>query len=242
MNNTIYLADREEESFQRHCRLAKRLSKIGLCIFDVGANIGQSISQYRETFPDCSVTSFEPNPKAFSILSKDWASDPAITLNQIALTDFVGCTSFYATRISEVSSLLPPTDRMMELSSESKYDNKKIDVAAMTLDHYCQTTGINNIDILKVDVQGSELSVFRGATGMLQKEKISLIYCEVIFAETYKNQSRFADTISYLNKFNYEIWDIGSFLYTRNEKLWAANMTVVSRAAANFLEAKSSKK
>ncbi len=147
MNSTLYLSEREEDSFQRHCRLAKLLANESIRIFDVGANIGQSISHYRETFPDCSVTSFEPNPKAFSILARNWASDPAITLNQIALTDFVGCTSFYAARIPEVSSLLEPTDRMIELSAESKYDHEKIDVSAMTLDHYCQVHGIDNIDI-----------------------------------------------------------------------------------------------
>ena len=228
MNNTLYLPEREEDSFQRHCRLVKLLANESIRIFDVGANIGQSISHYRETFPDCSITSFEPNPKAFSILERDWASDPSITLNQIALTDFIGHTSFYAARIPEVSSLLEPTDRMIELSSESKYDHEKINVAAMTLDHYCQMHGIDNIDILKIDVQGSELCVLQGAEKLLQERKIALIYSEVIFAETYVNQTRFIDLVSYLNKFNYEIWDIGSFLYTRNDRTPCVRIVVTS--------------
>jgi hypothetical protein len=44
--------------------------------------------------------------------------------------------------------------------------------------------------------------------------------------------------VSYLNKFNYEIWDIGSFLYTRSDRLWAANLTFLHTSAAGLIETK----
>ncbi len=127
---------------------------------------------------------------------------------------------------------------MIELSSEGNYDYETINVPTMTLDHYCQIYNVGNIDILKIDVQGSELGVLQGAEKLLQKGMIKLIYSEVTLAETYENQARFIDIMSYLNKFNYEIWDIGSFLYTRNDRIWAANLTFVHTSAANLLEAK----
>ena len=65
-----------------------------------------------------------------------------------------------------------------------------------------------------------------------------MIYSEVTFAETYMNQTRFIDLVSYLSKFNYGIWDIGSFLYTRNDRLWAANLTFLHTSAAGFIETK----
>jgi len=238
MSNTLYLAEREEDSFQRHCRLSKFLTNNSIHVFDVGANIGQSISRYRDKFPSCFITSFEPNPQAFSLLERSWGGVFGITLNPIALTNYVGRASFYVTRVSEVSSLLKPTERMIELSSERKYDHETINVSTMTLDHYCQENSIRNVDILKLDVQGSELSVLQGAEKLLQEGKITLIYSEVTFAETYNNQTRFINIVSYLNKFNYEIWDIGSFLYTRNDRIWAANLTFVHGSAANLLEAK----
>jgi FkbM family methyltransferase len=238
MNYTLYLAEREEDSFQRHCRLSETLTNECRHIFDVGANIGQSVSRYRDKFPSCFITSFEPNPEVFSLLERNWGCVSGITLNPIALTNFIGHASFYATRVPEVSSLLQPTERMIELSSEHKYDHETINVSTMTLDHYCQINNIRNIDILKLDVQGSELNLLQGAEKLLQEGMITLIYSEVTFAETYINQTRFIDLVSYLNKFNYEIWDIGSFLYTRNGRLWAANLTFVHASAANLLEAK----
>ena len=81
----------------------------------------------------------------------------------------------------------------------------------------------------------------QGAEKLLQEGMITLIYSEVTFAETYENQTRFIDIVAYLNKFNYEIWDIGSFLYTRNDRIWAANLTFVHASAANLLEAKPNK-
>ena len=238
MSNTLYLAEREEDSFQRHCRLSKILTNNSMHVFDVGANIGQSISRYRDNFPNCFITSFEPNPEIFSLLEKNWGDVSGITLNPIALSNNIGHASFYATRVPEVSSLLAPTERMMKLSSEHKYDYKTINVPTVTLDHYCQEININKIDILKLDVQGFELTVLQGAEILLQEGKVTMIYSEVTFAETYMYQTRFIDLVSYLNKFNYEIWDIGSFLYTRSDRLWAANLTFLHTAAAGLIETK----
>lgn len=238
MKKTSYLAEREEDSFERHCRLSKLLIGKDQHVFDVGANIGQSVSRYRDKFPNCFITSFEPNPQAFSLLEKSWGGVPGVTLNRIALANYTGHASFFCTRVPELSSLLKPTERMIELSSECKYDYEKIDVPTLTLDHYCQEGNINKIDILKLDVQGFELSILQGAEKLLQEGMITLIYSEVTFAETYENQVRFIDIVSYLNKFNYEIWDIGSFLYTRNDRIWAANLIFVHTSVADLLEAK----
>jgi FkbM family methyltransferase len=236
MNKTLYLAKREEESFQRHCRLAKFLMNNSMHIFDIGANIGQSVARYREQYPNCIVTSFEPNPVAFSLLEKNWAGIPGITLNRLALSNYIGEASFYATHVSEASSLLKPTEHIMNLSSEHKYDYETISVLTTTLDHYCHASAIKNIDILKLDVQGSEFSVLQGAEKLLQAGMIRLIYSEITFAETYTNQTSYTDLISYLCQFNYTLWDIGSFLYTRNDRLWAGNLTFVHASAADFIE------
>jgi len=237
MGNTLYMAEREEDSFQRHCRLSKLLTNNNnINIFDVGANIGQSISRYREIFPNCFITSFEPNPKAFAVLEGGWGGVFGITLSPIALTNYTGNSSFYATRVSEASSLLQPTERMIELSSQHKYDHETIDVSVTTLDQYCEINDIQHIDILKLDVQGSELDVLKGAEKLLKAGNITSIYSEITIAETYKNQAGFVDTIFFLNNNNYEIWDIGSFLYTRNDRVWAANLTFLHVSASSCIE------
>lgn len=236
MNTTCYLPDREEDTFQRHCRLSKILTNSHIHVFDVGANVGQSIRRYRDYFPNCFITSFEPNPEPFNQLEADWGDVSGITLNQIALSNQIGHSQFFSTRVTEASSLLEPADRIVKLSSEHKYDYKIIDVKTLTLDHYCQLNNIHKIDILKLDTQGFELNILKGAEFLLQEQKITIVYTEITFAETYKNQTLFVELVSYLNQFNYDIWDIGSFLYTRNERLWAANLIFLHSSAGAFIE------
>jgi hypothetical protein len=125
---------------------------------------------------------------------------------------------------------------MIKLSSEHKYDYKTITVPTLTLDHYCQINKIDKIDVIKLDVQGFELNVLQGATNVLREGKVTMIYSEVTLADTYTNQTRFIDLVTYLNKFNYEIWDIGSFLYTRSDRLWAANLIFLHASAARLIE------
>ena len=238
MYKTLYLPDREKDSFQRHCRLSRLLSSGQTTIFDVGANIGQSIKRYSKELPACRITSFEPNPEAFLHLESTWGHFPGITLNQIALTDYIGEASFYVTRVSEASSLLKPTNHIIEMSSERKYDHDEITVSAMTLDYYCQTHNVEKIDILKLDVQGAELSVLKGSEALLDEKRIPIVFTEITFAETYIHQTHFIDIVSFLNRFDYDIWDIGSFLYTRNERIWAANLTFIHSSFAAIIESK----
>ena len=51
---------------------------------------------------------------------------------------------------------------------------------------------INHIDILKIDVQGAELLVLKGAQGMLEKPAVSIVYTEVYFARYTKDRPTFA--------------------------------------------------
>ncbi len=47
---------------------------------------------------------------------------------------------------------------------------------------------MQHVDVLKLDVQGSELQVLKGASGMLAAGGISLIYAEVHLVEVYEGQ------------------------------------------------------
>ena len=55
-------------------------------IFDVGANIGQSIIRFRKNFPDSIIHSFEPVEKEYVNLKKKFSDDKKLILNNFALT------------------------------------------------------------------------------------------------------------------------------------------------------------
>ena len=54
-------------------------------VFDVGANVGMSTSEFRDTFPDVHVYAFEPVSETFDALQKAVSGDPLVTTEKIAL-------------------------------------------------------------------------------------------------------------------------------------------------------------
>ncbi len=226
---TLNIPEREEECFLRLSRLINRLETPTPMILDVGANIGQSIEKFKHEWPDSQIHSFEPNPSTFLTLSSMWSEVTGVFPSNIALTDTIGNVPFYATRISELASLLPPSERMQFLSSENKYDFESLNIEADTLDNYCRKSDISKIDLLKIDVQGAELSVLKGAQSMLKNNTISIIYVESIFADCYDSQTNFTDLLNFLNgSLGYQLWDVQPFVYTKQDRLWATNSIFLS--------------
>jgi len=70
--------------------------------------------------------------------------------------------------------------------SGRRYYNKQgvavadIDVPSVTVDNFCAQSGIDHIDILKLDVQGGELLALEGTKHMLSRTAVTLIYAEVV--------------------------------------------------------------
>ncbi len=233
---TTYLQDRETDSFNKLCSIVQDLKITAPIIFDVGANIGQSITLFRKAFSQSTIHSFEPNPETFITLEKNWGHDKAIFLHPKALNSKTGTVPFFVTNVSEASSFLLPHPKLIKLSSGNKYDSKKIEVEGIILDQFCMENGIAAIDVLKLDVQGAELEVLKGAERLLGLEAVSLLYVEMNFAETYSNQVVFEDFLVFCVRYGYKLWDISPFLYTRTGRLWYANTIFLSNKAMAAVE------
>lgn len=174
-------------------------------IFDVGAWVGKSTLRYLDTFPEASIHAFEPFPDSFNrFLETTSELSSKIIPNQLALSDSVGRSTFRSNKIETTNSLLPSTDTG---SSQDFFRDevKTIDVETTTLDAYCAQRNINQIDILKLDTQGSELSVLTGAKNMIAGNSINLIYCEVSFTRMYKGSALYHDIAIFLEKSGYEL-------------------------------------
>jgi len=157
-----YLSDRETEIFFKQEHILSACCVKSPVVFDVGGNIGQSILHYRNALPECRIHSFEPNPDAFAELESQWGDCGEVSLVRLALAEKAGVMDFYATRRSEMSSLLVPEPWLNILSPDRKYDFTALQVQCGTLDAYCKEMNIDHVDILKIDVQGGELRVLEG--------------------------------------------------------------------------------
>jgi len=111
-----------------------------------------------------------------------------------------GQQTLYVTQDGMCSSLYKPNETMMRRfeALEVAYLKEEIPIDVVSLDDFIQTEKINDIDFIKIDVQGAELDVFKGGEHALQG--IIGICTEVEWAELYEGQPLFADVDLYLRE------------------------------------------
>jgi FkbM family methyltransferase len=185
-------------------------------IFDVGANVGQSVERFKKLNVNSIIHSFEPVKKDFEILKKKFKDDNSIYLNNFALGEKNYKKKFFTNNLtgsSSFSRLTPETRWVKQRSWQHKIDPNKIldesfDCQIMTLDDYCKNKNIENIDILKIDTQGYEDQVLQGAQNLIKNKKINYIELEIIFNKIYEKKLNFFDIEKYLNPFGYELFAI----------------------------------
>ena len=169
-------------------------TKGNLIIFDVGANVGQTAREMKQTFKNSTVHSFEPSAGTFARLKDGVASLSKVSAWNLALGSTPGRQPFFENEHSVMSSLLPLGERGWGAVEKESM------VTVTTIDLFCAEHGIESIDILKSDAQGYDLEVFKGARGMLQNGKIGLIYFEVNFSELYRGLPSFDEILRFLNE------------------------------------------
>ena len=138
-------------------------------VFDVGANVGQSAKWFRRAYPNADIFCFEPVGETFRQLIEQTASLDLVHSFQMALGGTRGSRDIHINLDpdSSVNSFVRcfPGDRQVSVHVE-------------TLDAFCQQRGIDHIDLLKIDVEGYELEVLKGASGFLSSGRIKSCYLE----------------------------------------------------------------
>ena len=140
-------------------------------IFDVGANVGQSVIEFQQDFPSATILSFEPDKNSFAILQR--VNDRAYNL---ALSSSPGQLRF---------DNRSPDSKIHSIANDQGDESLPI-VSVTTVDHFCSEQNINHIDLLKIDTEGHDLEVISGASRMLRDGGINAVIAEC----SLKQQSR----------------------------------------------------
>jgi FkbM family methyltransferase len=179
-------------------------------IFDVGANVGQSIQLFRSRFPGCVVHSFEPSPTTFETLMRQTLGLKDLHLWNCALGSAPGRRILLENLYPDHSSFLPIGER--------GYGEVKMQtpVEVRTVDQLCRDEGVERIDVLKSDTQGFELEVFKGAEATIRASRIGLIYFEVIFSELYRGLPPFAELFEFLTERGFHLVSFYDFRYEKH--------------------------
>lgn len=155
-----------------------RLSKIfGTTVnvfFDIGANTGQTAAAALKNFPAAEVYAFEPHEPSFLAL-KNGISNPRCKPFNLALSDKSGQASFFAYGNTALCNSLVEDS---QYAAHSHHPAKVVTVECETLDNFCKTQGVERIDVLKVDTEGHDLAVLRGAEKVLNEHRVRFLYIE----------------------------------------------------------------
>jgi FkbM family methyltransferase len=188
-----------------HANVERLLGRRPEVVFDVGANVGQTLASVRRAWPRARVVCFEPSSKPFAELRRAVDADPLAEAYPIALSDVEGDLEFHEFPESTANSLLAPV--IDESSPEWLRLGTKSHVHATTLDRWCADKSVHRIDLLKIDTQGADGRVLAGAEGLLRARKIRLVYFEVIFTSYYVAQHSFSACQALLEGHGYRFVD-----------------------------------
>jgi len=146
----------------------------GMVVLDVGAHVGQySLLSASCVGPTGRVHSFEPNPVTYRLLSDNLALNDFknVTAHQLAVSDATGDAKLY----------LPGHDNLGEASlQESIAGMNATMIKCVTIDDWASSADLGNpkrIDLIKIDVQGLEGKVIRGAMGVVARFRPTIV-CE----------------------------------------------------------------
>lgn len=175
-------------------------------IFDVGANVGQSVESYLQTFATPSITSFEPSSACFRKLASKFARRSGVTLRQCALGPDVGACELDIYDFSVLNSVLP-----MDRSSTNRFHDRKPigkeSVPVLTLDRVAEEYNASHIDVLKIDTQGYDLQVLRGGGSLWNERRVSVVQIELNFFPMYQGQAAADEVTSFLVQRGFSLVD-----------------------------------
>ena len=147
--------------------------------------------------PASLILAFEPAPETFARLVNNVKGHPIIDPHQYALGSEVGCVDFYVQPQHEMSSVL----RLRA----STNDAQMLSVPLTTLD--AAVSDIDEISLLKIDVQGFESAVLAGAKKTLQRTQMLMM--EVNYYSYYENDVLFPEVVSQVcNTSPLKLWGV----------------------------------
>ena len=144
-------------------------------IFDVGANVGSYTRTIKEYSPSAQVYAFEPHPESFRALAESEKLG-GVRVFQNAIGDTEGEMELFDLADGNESTLASLHKGVIEQLHRKKARTFKVQVKK--LDRVVAELGIPHINLLKVDTEGHELSVFKSGLNTIEAKKIDVVQFE----------------------------------------------------------------
>jgi len=183
-----------------------------IVIVDVGAS-GGIHPRWSKTTEFYKGILFEPDPREFDALKTN--SDKNLIVINSALSDSNKEIEFHLCKKQEVSSVYPPNFNFLNKFADSERFNVKkiIHLNADTLDNQLKREDIDEVDFIKIDTQGYELSILKGCSSCL--ENVVGLEIEVEFEPVYIGQPLFSEVDQYVRENGFTLVDLKRYFWKR---------------------------
>jgi FkbM family methyltransferase len=200
-----------------------------LTVLDVGANRGQFALFAAHRFPRAELLSFEPLPGAHRSLRRALRDHPALRVYDVALTARAGSSELGVARDDDSSSLLPPTATQVAAWPASEVVQRSV-VRTARLDDELAGQVLRHPILLKIDVQGTELEVLRGADFRLGEIESVLVECS--FVEMFVGQALADEVVGFLYGRGFRLASFCSPTWDRDGRCLQADLLFERRVDA----------
>jgi FkbM family methyltransferase len=196
-------------------------------VLDAGAHHGWFFHCWLDWCPKGRIYAFEPTEESFRQAHKLYGADPRVNLFQVGLGARAENLAFNVLADSQVSnSFLPPrqaTWQSIEYGTGPVFQRQ---VSLTTVDDFCAEHGLDSVYLLKIDVQGFELELLRGARGMLQH--VQHVFVEAGIQRLYEGAPSFGDVCAFMEEQGFHLmhlraWHRGNQVLVETDMLFRRN-------------------
>lgn len=173
---------------------------------DGGAHDGQMARRFIERFPGLHVYAFEPNADLFPRLKANLANVPG-ECRQLALSSRTQTLKMFINDSPMTSSVLPRNENSERYFDAVTRIKEVRELKATSLDDWFDRSGLERVDIIKLDLQGYELEALRGAKRILARG-VACVYLEVNYVPFYEGSATFGEIDVFMRSQGYKLFNL----------------------------------
>ncbi len=203
------------DSYESLTRVFDRDAEI--VALDVGANEGVTSRRILDLWPRARVWAFEPSPSVLPVLNAVAQGLASVRVVPAAVGAREGSIEFHVTGDHWCSSVLPPTELGKRYYGAWLDVAQRVTVPLVTLDAWAKREGVSHVDLIKIDTQGYDLEVLRGAAALLSGG-VTAVNCEFQFAPEYEGCSTFSQIDRFLGELGFSMYQLHEVWTKGNEE------------------------
>ncbi len=190
--------------------LKEKFKRKKIIFLDLGCNLGTFTDFINRNLKIKKIYIFEPSKTCFKLLKNKYSSRKIKIFNK-AISNRKKNTKFYEKEIVSQSTLNNKKNKVFKnLKNKSIYT-----IDCLSLDEFYKNNKFKEIyDLVKIDCEGEDFNIIKGAKNLLKKNFIKLIKIEIEF-----EKNNFYEIINYLNRFNYRLISLTKVKFNKNQSI-----------------------